>query len=67
MKELLIISKADFELTTNEVCDWLNYYNIQYIRLNVDKITNPEYYDIFIDFQNNTVKFGTKLIGRILI
>lgn len=60
MKELLIISKADFELTTNEVCDWLNYYNIPYVRINVDRISDPKYYEINIDFEEDSVEIFDK-------
>lgn len=61
MTELLIISKADFELTTNEVCNWLNYHKIPYVRLNVDRIANPKYYEINIDFNDNTLDIFDKI------
>lgn len=66
MIEILIVSKADFELTTNEVCDWLNHYDIPYIRLNVDRITDAKYYEILIDFEQNSIfifdKINTKYV-----
>ncbi len=48
MSEILIISQSDFEFTTNEVCDWLDYYGNKYFRLNIDKIYDVNYYEITI-------------------
>ncbi len=61
MIEILIISKADFELTTNEVCDWLNHFGIPYVRLNVDKVTDSQYYETLIDFENNSIEIFDKI------
>lgn len=64
MIDILILSKADFELTTNEVCNWLGYYNVPYIRLNVEKITDPRYYEIVIDFNENTIEIFDKINSK---
>ncbi|WP_294251265.1 grasp-with-spasm system ATP-grasp peptide maturase [uncultured Chryseobacterium sp.] len=64
MTEILIISKADLELTTNSVCDWLNYYEIPFIRINVNQITNPDYYDLFIDINNHKLEVFDKVNRR---
>ncbi|WP_299178318.1 grasp-with-spasm system ATP-grasp peptide maturase [uncultured Chryseobacterium sp.] len=66
MSEILIISKSDFELTTNSVCDWLNYYQTPYIRLNVDKISDPKFYHIFIDFENGEMEIFDKINNKLL-
>ncbi len=64
MSEILIISKADFELTTNSVCDWLNHYRVPFMRINVDRITDPDYYDLFVDLNNNTLEIFDKVNYR---
>ena len=52
-KKILIISQSMFEVTTNKICDWLTHYNIDYIRLNVDEVFNPELFHYDIDIKNN--------------
>ncbi len=64
MTEILIISKADFELTTNSVCDWLNYYRVPFIRMNVDQITDPEYYDLFINLNARELEIFDKINNK---
>lgn len=60
MTEILIISKANLELTTNSVCDWLNYYQIPFIRINVDQITDPGYYSVLVDINNHKIEIVDK-------
>lgn len=61
MSEILIISKADFELTTNSVCDWLNHYGVSFVRLNVDRITDPACYDLFINLNDHQLEIFDKV------
>lgn len=35
---ILIITKSDFEIPSDNVIDWFQYYNISYIRLNTDEL-----------------------------
>ncbi|WP_294266960.1 grasp-with-spasm system ATP-grasp peptide maturase [uncultured Chryseobacterium sp.] len=64
MSEILIISKADFELTTNSVCDWLNHYGVPFIRLNVDRIADPLYYEVFINLNGHKLEIFDKVNSR---
>lgn len=64
MSEILIISKADFELTTNSVCDWLNHYRVPFVRLNVDRITDPSCYDLFISLNDHELEIFDKVNNR---
>lgn len=64
MSEILIISKADFELTTNSVCDWLNHYGASFVRLNVDRITDSAYYDLFINLNDHQLEIFDKINRR---
>ncbi|GEN76760.1 grasp-with-spasm system ATP-grasp peptide maturase [Chryseobacterium hagamense] len=61
MTEILIISKADLELTTNSVCDWLNHYGVPFIRLNVDQISDPACYDVFIHVNTHKLEIFDKI------
>ncbi|WP_294283547.1 grasp-with-spasm system ATP-grasp peptide maturase [uncultured Chryseobacterium sp.] len=61
MSEILIISKADFELTTNSVCDWLNHYGASFVRLNVDRINDPACYDLFINLNDHQLEIFDKI------
>ncbi|KAA0130692.1 grasp-with-spasm system ATP-grasp peptide maturase [Chryseobacterium sp. SN22] len=64
MSEILIISKADFELTTNSVCDWLNHYGVSFVRLNVDRITDPACYDLFFNLNDHELEILDKVNHR---
>lgn len=64
MTEILIISKADLELTTNSVCDWLNYYEVPFIRINVDQITDPACYDVFVNINDHQLEIFDKVNKR---
>lgn len=64
MTEILIISKANLELTTNSVCDWLNYYQVPFIRINVDQITDPKYYSVLMDINNHKLEIFDRVNRR---
>lgn len=53
---ILIISQSNFEDSTTAVCDWLIKYQVDFIRLNVDEIFNPDLYKININISNNLLQ-----------
>src|SRR5690554_2342929 len=72
---ILIITTSEIETTTDHVIDWLQYYGANYLRLNVDELTesikilNDEIYVKGIDIKMFKIcwlrKFGDKDIGKI--
>ena len=53
---ILIISRSQFDETTNEVCHWLNHYESSYIRLNVDELNDPNKYRVLADILNEKLE-----------
>lgn len=49
---ILILTKSEIEFTTDRVIDWLQYYGAEYVRLNIDNLT-----------ENLTIKNGNIYIN----
>ena len=50
---IYILTSGEYDLSTDHVIQWLNYYNANYIRLNVEELENSKLTKVYIDSHNN--------------
>lgn len=57
---ILIISHDSIDEPTNDVIDWLNFYNADFLRINGDDFYLNK--NFIIDYDDKIIKFGDNLI-----
>ena len=50
---IYILTSGEYDLSTDHVIQWLNYYNANYIRINVEELENSKLTKVYIDSHNN--------------